>query len=164
MEENLSVKNPQISTCNSKLLKISLWKRACTLLTQCGSVYPFACPLSSTTASTSLVSRNCSMNPSACIHFVIRTISSGLSIMASYVLFLAFLTTSPLPCAHWGHTMTMCLAFCDGYPHWHLGSSTPGTFLRYRYALSPTCSLRIWVAILLWALVRFWRMAYGVPV
>ena len=83
--------------------------------------------------------------------------------MASNVRFLAFLKTSPLPLVHWGHTMTMCWAFCDGYPHWHLGSSTPGTFLRYRYALRPMCSLRIWMAILLWALVRFWWMADGVP-
>ena len=126
-------------------------------------IFPLLFPLSLIVVSTSSVSRNCSSHPSCWIHFVILAISFGLFIMDSNDRFSAFLSISPLPMAQLVKAMIICFTFWDGYPHWHRGLSTPGTFLLCRQELNPMCSLLICMAMLLWALLRCLWILEGVP-
>ena len=82
--------------------------------------------------SISPASRNCFIHSLLSIHCVILATSSGLFIIASNYLSLACWWKSPHPFAQCKHTNTMWLTFCDGYPHWQFGLSTPGTFLLHR--------------------------------
>lgn len=118
--------------------------------------------LSCNSSSTSSVSRNCSNHTWSMIHCVILPKFFGLFITLSNVRYLAFLHTSALPLAFKEQANTTCLTFAEGYPHRHLGLSTPSTFLQYRQKLNPICSLLMCVAMLLWALFRFRWSSDGV--